>query len=161
MLTRVKDWLRRGGWFSLLELALVAALAITLAHWTWVAVAPRAVAASGLPSRSDASHAGPLIKRHLFGIAHEGTVVGAADASPASKLRLRGVISPAVPGAGRAVFTLENGKSATVGAGEAIAPGVVLHEVHPDHVLVSRDGALERIGLDRRAATLESSRRSR
>ena len=147
MIGRLKNWLRGGAWYFLLDLALIAALAASLAHWTWVALTPRAIAASALTSRSDLQRVTPTIKPHLFGAA-QGAAAGAASAS---KVRLVGVLSPRVPGAGRAIFALENGKSRTAGAGETIASGLVLQEVHPDHVLVSRNGAIERVKLERRA----------
>ena len=155
MISRLKHWFGQGAWFAMLELALVAALALSLAHRTWVALAPRAIGASSLPIRSDARQSGPIVKRQLFGAAPQDA---ASVAAPLSKPTLGGVIAPGSPGAGRAVFKLENGKSATAGAGESISPGVVLKEVHADHVVVTRDGAAERIGLNRRAANLNAGR---
>jgi hypothetical protein len=48
------------------------------------------------------------------------------------------------------VFVLDNGKSKAARAGESIVPGTVLREVHPDHVLLERGGATERLALERR-----------
>ena len=52
---------------------------------------------------------------------------------------------------GARIETLETGKPKTVEAGSQIVPGYVLKEVHSDHVLVTRDGAVERLKLDRHA----------
>jgi general secretion pathway protein C len=143
MIGRLKNWLGGGALYFLLDLALVAAIAASLAHWTWVALTPRASAAPAVTKRTDLP-AAATVKPHLFG---QGT---AADAAFGSKLRLVGVLSPGVQGAGRAIFALENGKSTTVATGETITSGLVLREVHPDHVLVSHNGAIERFRLDRR-----------
>jgi hypothetical protein len=136
---RPKNWLRGGALFSLLEVALVAALAATAAYWTWALAAPAAVASSAhaTPARADPDSA--MLRQGLFGAPQR--------AATGLKLRLVGLASPA-----RAVFVLENGKSATARAGEAIAPGAVLRAVHPDHALVERNGVLERVALERRNA---------
>jgi len=136
----------------LLELVLIAALGISLAHWTWVALAPRAVAASALSSQPEAQRLGATLKRNLFGAAQEATAAPVAEASPASRIKLLGVLSRGVAGTGRAIFALDTGKPKTVEAGSQIVPGFVLKEVHSDYVLVARDGSIERMKLDRRVA---------
>ena len=137
---RPKNWLRGGALFSLLDVALVAALAATAAYWTWALAAPAAVASSvhATPARADPG--GAMVRTGLFGAPQRAAAAGA-------KLRLVGIASPA-----RAVFVLESGKAATARAGEAIAPGAVLRAVHPDHALVERNGVLERVALERRNA---------
>lgn len=122
-----------------IDLALVAALAVTLAWWTWALAAPAAVAAPAYaaPAALDAADAARL--RGLF---------GAPRAAPAAAgpLRLVGVIAP-----GRAVFALQGEKPRAARPGEEIVPGTILREVHRDHVVVERNGALERLGLERHA----------
>ena len=152
MIDRLRNWLRRGAWAPLLELALIAALGVSLAHWTWVALAPRAVAASALADPAGVERGVPLLRRNLFGAAQETRGSLVFDASPASRIKLLGVLARGAAGSGRAIFALETGKAKTVEAGSQVAPGLVLKEVHADHVLVARDGALERIKLERRAA---------
>jgi general secretion pathway protein C len=141
---RPKNWLKGEAWFFLLELALAVALAATLAHWTWALLAPKAVGASLHAARASSSGGDGAIKRNLFGASGEALI------ESATKLRLVGVASPASPGAGRAVFVLDNGKSRAAQTGESIAPGTVLREVYPDHVLLERGGAMERLTLERR-----------
>lgn len=149
---RLRNWFRRGAWIPLLELALVAALGVTLAHWTWVALAPAAVAASSLVGPSSAAPGVAPVRRNLFGAAQEGKGPAVIDASPASRIKLLGVLSRGAAGSGRAIFALETGKAKTVEAGSQVVPGLVLKEVHEDHVLVARNGTVERMKLDRRAA---------
>jgi len=136
----------------LLELALIGALGVSLAHWTWVALAPAAVAASALAEPAGAAPGAVPVRRNLFGAAQEGKGPVVIDASPASRIKLLGVLARGAAGSGRAIFALETGKAKTVEAGSQVVPGLVLKEVHADHVLVARNGAVERMKLDRRAA---------
>ena len=144
---RLKNWLGGEALFSLLEIALVAALAATAAYWTWQLAAPAAVGASARASASHAISSDRPLKRDLFGASG-----GAPPAVSSSGIKLVGVASPRAPDTGHAVFRLDNGKSATARAQETIVPGTVLREVHPDYVLVERGGILERLTLERRNA---------
>jgi hypothetical protein len=146
MYGRLKNWLVGGGLYSLLDLALVGALAAVLAHWTWVALTPGAVAASTLKAPADAGSALVPVKPNLFGAAQ-----GSAASATSTRIRLVGVVSPRAASGGRAIFAVEGAKAQTAAVGDSIAAGFVLHEVHADHALVRHDGALERFPLERRA----------
>jgi type II secretory pathway component PulC len=150
MIAQFNDWLRQGTWSPLLEVALVVVLATSLAYWTWVALAPRAVAGPEFAGQLDVPASGRIGRHNLFGVAQVGTA--APNAQPASRLRLAGVVVPLGSGTGKALFKLENGKPAFASVGDAIVPGVVLKEVHRDHVIVSRDGVHEQIAIDRHGA---------
>jgi general secretion pathway protein C len=149
---RFRNWFRRGPWSVLLEIALIVALGASLAYWTWVALAPRAVGSPAFVTQASAELAIPAIKRNLFGVAQAGKESPISDAPATSKIRLLGVLSRGTAGSGRAIFALETGRPKTVEAGAQIAQGYVLKEVHTDHVLVDRNGSIERIKIDRRAA---------
>jgi type II secretory pathway component PulC len=153
MMVRLKKWTWQDGGSAILELVLTASLGVGLAHWTWVAVSPRAVAASALQNQPDEERiAATVSKRNLFGAVQEGKAAPVVEASSASPVKLLGVIANGVSGAGRAIFMLESGRPKTVEAGWQVEPGFVLKEVYPDYVIVSRNGALERIRLNRRVA---------
>ncbi len=137
----------------MLEFVLLAALSISLAHWTWAVLAPRPIAASSLTGQFLAQRTASTIKRNLFGAAQEGKAAAVVDASPTSRIRLLGILSRGTVGGGRAIFALESGKPKTVEAGSQIVPGLVLKEVHTDNVLVARGGLIERMKLDRRTVT--------
>jgi general secretion pathway protein C len=124
---------------AVLDAALVAALAVTAAWWTWVLAAPAALAASSYaaPAAPDAAAAARM--RTLFGVSR-------AAPAAAGPLRLVGVVAPS-----RAVFALQGGKPRAARPGEEIVPGTILREVHRDQVVVERNGALERLGLERDA----------
>lgn len=140
---RHKNWLKIP--HHLLDLALVAALACTMAWWTWALAAPAAVAAS---------HAAPAAPSEED-LARARTLFGAARAAPAANgaLRLVGVASP-----GAAVFARQGGKPAAARPGDEVVPGTLLREVHEDHVLVERNGVLERLALERRSQGRDAGR---
>jgi hypothetical protein len=125
-----------------LDLVLIAALAGAAAYGTWVLLAPRAKAAPALGEQARALEAPSPAARRLFGAA-------ASPQAAAGPVRLVGVISP-----GRALFS-ENGKPRAAAVGESVGE-LVVREVHPDYVVVSRRGELERMTLERRSVPLEA-----
>lgn len=145
----LKHWNLHEAGIALLEIALVAALAVSLARWTWVALTPRASAATAVAEQPGAPPRVPLAARHLFGVALQAAQPAA---STASGLALLGVFSDRRPDAGRAIFSRQGSRPLSVAAGESIADGLVLREVHPDHVILLREGVPERVDLERRTA---------
>ena len=121
-----------------LELALIAALAAAGAYCTWVLVSPRAKAAPAFAPESAAREAPSAAALRLF-------APGAPSQVAASSARLIGVVAPR-----RAVLVSDDGRPRTIAVGESIG-GLELREVHPDHVVVSRAGQLERLTLERRS----------
>lgn len=153
MMARLDNWFRQGGLATILEFLLVALLGVALAYWTWVAIAPRPVAVSAFQGvEGEPRMAAVQIKRNLFGLAQGKTSVEIADAPPSSAIKVLGVIARSGQGKGRAILALESGKVREVEAGWQISPGLVLKEVHSDHVIVARNGVPERIRLNRRVA---------
>jgi len=148
---RLGSWLLATRWPDVLEFALLAVLAVALAQWTWIVLTPRATAESALPGVGASGHADASVKRHLFGVGTT-SLLQQQGSAPASSFRLLGVIAPDTAGKGRAIFASTSDGRKVVSVGETPFAGVVLKEVHPDHVVVTRDGAVERIALDRRAA---------
>lgn len=53
------------------------------------------------------------------------------------------------------MLALDGAKPVLVAVGDEVAAGIVVREVHPDYVLVTRDGAPERVNLERQGARLE------
>jgi type II secretory pathway component PulC len=148
-MNRLSHWIVHEAWIVALELALVAAFAVGLAYWTWLAFSPATLAAPSLPGRGEADRAEPLANRDLFGAAPN--TASAARRSSVG-LTLLGVFSGKRPGEGRAILVAQGSRPATLAVGESFAGGAVLHEVHPDHVIVLRDGVPERVELERRVA---------
>ena len=136
-------WIRHDAWSDLLELALVAAFGVVLAFWTWPVIAPRPVAAPGLLDGVAVARSTAQIGQDLFGVSRGE--LRAVEPSRTS-LALLGVLSG--PDAnGRAILSGPGGRPVIAAAGEDVFDGVVLQEVHPDHVIVLRQGAPERIEL--------------
>ena len=131
---------RRGN--TLLVGVLLVALAWQLAHWFWRFSAP--------PPRpgvaSEASAVDPAAIARLFGAAPPAGSTTSAAAS--SGLRLKGVVAPTPGVAASAIFSTGSGRDIAVYIDREVQPGVKLVEVHPDHAVVSRNGARERIDLE-------------
>jgi hypothetical protein len=149
-MNRLTHWIVYEAWIVALELLLVAALAIALAYWTWVALSPATLAVPSAHARADADRPQPLANRNLFGDSQTGAATGARRTSVG--LTLIGVFSGKRPGEGRAILAAQGGRPTSVAVGESFAGGVTLNEVHPDHVIVLRDGVPERVELERRVA---------
>lgn len=142
-------WMKYEAGIDLLELVLVAALGVGLAHWTWLAMAPRTAGAPSAIAQSAQPQPGAAAARQVFGA--PGAASTAKRAASATGLVLLGVLSAREPGAGRAIIAIQGSRPALVAAGEPIADGVELQEVHADHVIVLRQGVAERIDLERRS----------
>lgn len=123
-----------------LAVALVLVLAWQLAYWTWRFAAPPLVA----PARESASGVDLAAIARLFG----GAPPTSTQASRASGLKLKGVIAPTPGTAASAIFSTGAGKDLAVYVGREVQPGVKLAEVHPDHVMLSRNGVQERLDLE-------------
>jgi type II secretory pathway component PulC len=149
-MNRLTQWILHEAWIVALELALVAALAISLAYWTWVAVSPPTMAAPMSSTGSASDRPEQLANRDLFGVAAAGAA--AAPRSAGAGLTLLGVFSGKRPGEGRAILGRQGSRPAIVSAGESMADGIALREVHPDHVIILRNGVPERVDLERRVS---------
>lgn len=147
-MNRLTHWILHEAWIVVLELALVAALAVSLAYWTWVAISPPTIAAPSSAAAPAADRPEQLANRNLFGVASTGPA--AAPRSAGAGLTVLGIFSGKRPGEGRAILARQGSRPVTVATGESIADGLELQEVHPDHVVVLRNGVPERVELERR-----------
>ena len=118
----------------LMALALLAAI---LAHWTrTLFIAPPEPA--GEPATTVTGNAAPA--GELFGFAQPHAPLAAA-AGP--DISLSGVAAASGGGRGYAIMQLDGKEILAVPEGGNIASDVRLAEVHPDHVVVERNGARE------------------
>jgi hypothetical protein len=115
----------------LLNLGLLAALAVSAAHWTWVFWAPATTGALSVGSGVPANPAQSILDARLFQLATAPTV--------ADDIVLDGVFSHAPSHGGYAILTVD-GKTQTVAAGAQLTPELVLKAVYPHHVVLSRRG---------------------
>jgi type II secretory pathway component PulC len=153
-MNRLTHWILHEAWIVMLELALVAALAVSLAYWTWVAIAPASV---GVPSSAAApatDRAEQVAHRNLFGVV--SSAPAAAPRAASAGLTVLGIFSGRRSGEGRAIIARQGSRPVTVATGESIADGLSLQEVHPDHVIVLRNGVPERLDLERRVTRAAS-----
>ena len=116
------------------NLAALALLGCVLAYWTWTWLAPRPegrVLAAAEAARVESAYA-------LFGGAQP-----AASAPTGVALTLLGVAAASGGRPGHAVLRVDGRRTVVVRAGEEIAPGMKLSEVHADHVVLDHRGARE------------------
>jgi general secretion pathway protein C len=131
---------------SLATLAALALLGVVLAYWTWVWLAPRPEARVA-PATEPAG--GAVSARSLFGAAQRDR---SAAAPTGIAIKLLGVVA-ATPGRrGYAVLQLEGQEILAVAEGEDAAAGIRVAEVHPDHVVLSRNGIRESLAWPQKKA---------
>jgi general secretion pathway protein C len=87
---------------------------------------------------------------HLFGLDPTPATARAGTALASVPLTLGGVVAMAgKPESGAAMLGPKEGATRFVLAGGEVVPGVTLQSVYPDHVVLSRAGALESLGFPR------------
>lgn len=131
---------------SLATLAALAALSLVLAYWTWLWFLASHPEHPDLHSRLVPEWNGSIsTARDLFGAAkHERNIVISAAAPP---IKLFGVVAASGEHRGHAVIQVEANKVMAVLEGEDIVQGILLAEVHPDHIVLRYDGVDERVPL--------------
>lgn len=116
-----------------------------LAHWTWVILQPQTVRAEpALPGVTDLRAArDAVIGARLFGLQGEA----GAEAKPVTtlNLKLRGVFAAHVRSGSYAVLSLNDKPAEVTAEGGEVSSGIVLYAVHRDHVVIRRQGVLERV----------------
>jgi general secretion pathway protein C len=138
-------------WTALASSAVLGAIAVWLfARLIWLLV-PRGDALGETavhvgPSEAGGASGASIAKWHLFG--NTPVAAGGAGASASQSMILRGTLADRDAGSGVAVIDAGDGEQA-YRAGEAIASGVKLARVYPDHAIVVRDGAEETLTLTR------------
>lgn len=127
------------------ELVLALALAVQLGRLVWIAAGPEAAAPAPAAVAAAVQPADPSIFQRFDAFFRTGEVSSLAGASAGgSQMRLFGVRAGGADG-GSAIIGLADGRQVSVGAGEAVEPGLVLQSVGPDHVVLARGGSLSRL----------------
>jgi type II secretory pathway component PulC len=85
-----------------------------------------------------------LSDAHLFGVAPAGA---GGEAVSNVNIKLKGVFASRADAPSIAIINTGD-RDETARVGGEIAPGVVLEAVHPRHVMLRRNGALERVNLE-------------
>ena len=139
--------LPRPTFFSALELALLALIAVQAARLVWALVTPLgpvgewrpASTMNALPAAGALGDFDPFFR--LQGGGGPAVVTGL-------NLQLFGVREDRATGRGSAIVGLPDGTQRSFGVGEEIIPGVTLAAVGFDNVTINRAGAMEQIFLD-------------
>lgn len=137
---------------SLVTFVAIALLALVLAYWTWVWFAPRseprAPAAVQTGGRAETAYG-------LFGSAQRASN-GAAPTGIA--VSLLGVVAASGGQSGFAVLRLDARQTVAVREGREIKPGVLLAEVHADHVVLERGGTRETLAWPKQVKSAVSAK---
>ena len=137
---------------SLVTFVAIALLGLVLAYWTWMWIAPRSE-----PRAPAAVQTGAQVEiaYGLFGSVQRGSN-GAAPTGVA--VSLLGVVAASGSRSGFAVLRLDAKQTVAVREGREIKPGVLLAEVHADHVVLERSGARETIALPKQGKSAVSAK---
>jgi general secretion pathway protein C len=127
---------------TFIVVALVLLLAWQLAYWTWRFAAP----APGEPRTASAPRPVDLdVAARLFG---GQRAAASPQATSLPGLKLKGVVAPTPGTTAAAIFARSGARDLAVFLDGEVQPGVKLAEVYPDHVIVTRSGARERVDLE-------------
>jgi general secretion pathway protein C len=126
---------------------LVLALAITIAGWVLEFAARRTPSEPLRPIPTGGS-----ARAQQSDIAPVAQLFGAQPGGEGADIRLVGVIAQGGQGRGIALLAVDGRPAMSTRAGEEIASGVTLAEVHADRVLVNRSGATQEIRLPAKPA---------
>ncbi len=139
-------------WIDLTSLALLVLLCWLLANWTWI-FWPRLKNSQIDPAQqlmtAPQLSAGEIAARHLFGTPNATDATNAPPAIVASPLnaKLKGVFAGLSPFPAFAILNFD-GKDQPVRVGTEIVPGAVLDSVFARHILVRRNGAIEKLEFE-------------
>jgi general secretion pathway protein C len=138
------------GW-TLLELALLALIALQCARLIWISVTP--VGPIG-DWRSGDAEAGAAAPGALAGFDPFFRLSGAGGPVTVTSLNLKlfGIRQDQASGRGSAIIAGSDGQQRSIAVGEEIEPGVSLKAVGFDSVTISRGGADEQLFMDQSQA---------
>ncbi|UCB53981.1 MAG: type II secretion system protein GspC [Thiotrichales bacterium] len=142
---------------AIISLLLVIACAHALARITWmflpeaeIAVQQRTSTRAPVVNRVDPNQAiRQVANAHLFGEMEAAALPRQAKA-PKTRLNLvlRGVIAADPMSMSHAIIAQgKNGKEEVYAVGDKMPGGIIIEEVHPDHVVLNRGGRLESLQL--------------
>jgi len=153
-----QQWLERASRTlpRVIAVILVVAIAWEFVQITWLLLEPKpdttpitvTPSTTALNSRPKSVDISAIVNAHLFGVAQAESTQNAENAPPSqANLVLTAVFAAADPAKGMAII----GESATTAdvyaVGAAVRPGVRLHQVYFDRVILDRNGQLETLAL--------------
>ena len=145
--------LPRTNWFTVVEIVLIALLAVQCARLVWAIATPVGPVGdwrsdAGVPALSAPDMALFETFDPFFRLEGNARVV-VTDLD----LRLFGVRQDQASGRGSAIIALPNGDQDSYSVGDEVMPGVTLEAVDFDFVTISRNGSSEQIFLDQSGGT--------
>jgi general secretion pathway protein C len=150
-LSRMGLWMKTGeaSWSSIFFWRVLGALVLglLLARWSWLLLAPRPTVVSMTMERGASGQA-----ERLFGTAATGASLSSGTVLP--NVGLVGVFAPGSGRSGFAVLKLDGKQQVGVVVSDEVVDGARLLEVHPDHVLLGRDGLRQRVDLEGQTAAV-------
>lgn len=160
--SQVARWFKNR-WPDLLAFGLLIVLCWLLARWTWQIVSPEAIAEPAGAARvsiDTAAAADFIVAAHLFGTAEAPRPVVQAAVLTSLNVKLKGVFAADGKEPAFAILNSDNQVDRHIKAGGEVKSGVVLAEIHPQHVVLNRDGTMELLELEGKAggAPLKSNR---
>lgn len=128
------------------EFVLAALLAVQAGRLGWIMLSPQPAPAAPAAARGTVQPVDYSIFERFDAFFRTGGQSSLAEATNAGsgQMRLFGVRSDG-RGGGSAIIGLADGRQVSVGVGEEIEPGLVLHAVGSDFVTVSRGGSVSRL----------------
>lgn len=140
-------------WTSLLSGGLIVLLCWLLAQWTWLVLTPKAkrISVEDAPLSAPAA-ADVVFASHLFGRALVESSAPESQPATLSNLKLHGVFAAIGSLPAFAILSVDGRPDQPVKAGTEITQGMVLEAVYPDRVEVRRNGVVERVDLEAKAA---------
>ncbi|MDQ8027381.1 MAG: type II secretion system protein N [Brevundimonas sp.] len=127
-----------------LEGVLVAVLLVQGGRLVWLFVEPSASVSVDAPAASRPADTSIFQRFDAFFRTGGQSSMAEDTATGSSQMRLFGIRADGV-GGGSAIIGMADGRQVSVGVGEEVEPGLTLQSVGPDHVVVSRNGALSRL----------------
>lgn len=152
MIPFMKIALRR--WFANgllppLNLLLVLIAGLSAAYWTWsiweTFRATRTTSSNLVIESPKLPTAAIAVNAHLFG--QPGQAAASVAALSSQRLKLVGTFSSVNEHSGYALIAIDGGHPSPFTKGAEVVNGIVIREVAPDHVMLSRAGAVERLEL--------------
>lgn len=158
-----QQWLERASRTlpRVLAVILIIAIAWELVQITWlllepkpdttpITITPSAAALNARPKQIDVP---AIVNSHLFGVAQADTPQNVENAPPSqANLVLSAVFAAEDPAKGMAIIGESAQNSDVYAVGAAVRPGVRLHQVYADRVILDRNGQFETLSLPKELA---------
>lgn len=143
--------------YSVLELLLLAGLAVQCARLVWTVLTPVSPLGDWRPGGPTIPSAPAAVLRGFDPFFRISGVQAGPAVVTSLQLKLFGTRIDEAMGLGSAIIAGPDGVQRSIAVGEEIIPGVVLKEVAYDHVAIERGGVREDLFIDQSGGTAEAT----